>query len=79
VTDRRIGQTGVVGVLARMARGLSVWFRADMDANGGVREATGLPYGRPRAPGNGLPTAAKSTSCTPAATMAHVTWLLGHG
>ena len=38
-----IGRTGVVGVLANGA-GPTLWFRADMDANGGVRETTGLPY-----------------------------------
>jgi hippurate hydrolase len=38
-----IGKTGVVGVL-RNGPGSVVWFRADMDANGGVRETTGLPW-----------------------------------
>jgi hippurate hydrolase len=37
-----IGKTGVVGVY-RNGPGKTIWYRADMDANG-VREETGLPY-----------------------------------
>ena len=37
-----IGGTGVVGVL-KNGPGKTVWYRADMDANG-VQEITGLPY-----------------------------------
>ena len=38
-----IGKTGVVGVL-KNGPGPTLWYRADMDANGGVRESTGLPW-----------------------------------
>ena len=38
-----IGKTGVVGVL-KNGPGPTLWYRADMDANGGVRETTGLPW-----------------------------------
>jgi hippurate hydrolase len=40
-----IGKTGVVGVL-KNGPGPTLWYRADMDANGGVRETTELPLGR---------------------------------
>ncbi len=69
-----VGKTGVVGVLKNGA-GPTVWFRADMDANGGVRETTGLPW------------AAKGpqrlADCSEVDVMhacghdGHITWLLG--
>ena len=43
VVTTGIGKTGVVGVLKNGA-GPTLWFRADMDANGGVSESTGLPW-----------------------------------
>ncbi len=69
-----IGRTGVVGVL-KNGPGPTLWFRADMDANGGVREATGLPWAatKPQALADG----SEVDVMHACGHDAHVTWLLG--
>jgi hippurate hydrolase len=69
-----IAKTGVVGVL-RNGPGPVVWFRADMDAIGGVRETTGLAWAakaRQRLPGGVEIDVMHSCGHD-----AHVTWMLG--
>lgn len=68
-----IGETGVVGVL-KNGYGPTVWFRADMDANG-VKEETELPYaaiGKQR-----LDDGSEIDVMHACGHDAHVTWLLG--
>ncbi len=68
-----VGKTGVVGVL-KNGPGATLWFRADMDANG-VREETGLPWAATEsqrmADGSEVPV---MHAC---GHDAHITWLLG--
>lgn len=68
-----VGKTGVVGVLEN-GPGATLWFRADMDANG-VREETGLPWAATEpqrlADGTEVPV---MHAC---GHDAHITWLLG--
>ena len=69
-----IGGTGVVGVL-RNGPGPTLWYRADMDANGGLIETTGLDYaasGPQR-----LPDGTEVDAMHACGHDAHVTWLLG--
>ncbi len=69
-----IGKTGVVGVL-KNGPGPTLWFRADMDANGGVTETTGLAWAAagPQRLADGSEVAAMHACGHDA----HVTWLLG--
>ncbi len=69
-----IGKTGVVGVLKNGA-GPTLWFRADMDANGGVSESTGLPWAA-TAPQK-LPDGSEVAVMHSCGHDAHVTWMLG--
>lgn len=69
-----IGKTGVVGVLNNGA-GPTVWFRADMDANPGVRETTGLPYAA--AAKQRLADGTEIDVMHACGHDAHVTWMLG--
>ena len=69
-----IGKTGVVGVFAN-GPGKTLWFRADMDANGGVREATGLAYASTRP--QRLADGSEVDTMHACGHDAHVTWLLG--
>ena len=69
-----IGKTGVVGVFAN-GPGKTLWFRADMDANGGVREATGLAYASTRP--ERLADGSEVDTMHACGHDAHVTWLLG--
>ncbi len=68
-----IGKTGVVGVL-RNGAGPTLWFRADMDANG-VKEATGLPYAATAR--QKLADGSEVDVMHACGHDAHVTWLLG--
>lgn len=68
-----IGGTGVVGVM-RNGPGKTVWYRADMDANG-VEEITGLPYA-PKAKQK-LADGSEEWAMHACGHDAHVTWLLG--
>ncbi len=68
-----IGGTGVVGVL-RNGPGKTVWYRADMDANG-VQEITGLPYAATTK--QTLPDGSEEWAMHACGHDAHVTWLLG--
>jgi hippurate hydrolase len=68
-----IGKTGVVGVLPN-GSGPSVWFRADMDANG-VKEETGLPYASQAK--QRLDDGSEIDVMHACGHDAHVTWLLG--
>ncbi len=68
-----IGKTGVVGVLKNGA-GSTLWFRADMDANG-VREMTGLPYAATAR--QKMPDGSEADVMHACGHDAHVTWLLG--
>lgn len=68
-----IGKTGVVGVM-KNGPGPTLWFRADMDANG-VKEITGLPYapkGKQR-----LEDGREVDAMHACGHDAHVTWMLG--
>lgn len=69
-----IGKTGVVGVL-KNGPGPTLWYRADMDANGGVRETTGLPWAatKPQTLADG----SEVDVMHACGHDAHVTWLLG--
>lgn len=69
-----VGKTGVVGVL-KNGPGPTVWFRADMDANGGVREATGVAWAasQPQRLADGT----EIDVMHACGHDAHVTWLLG--
>ena len=69
-----IGKTGVVGVF-KNGPGKTLWFRADMDANGGVREATGLAYASTRP--QRLADGSELHAMHACGHDAHVTWLLG--
>lgn len=69
-----IGTTGVVGVLSNGA-GPTVWFRADMDANPGVRETTGLPYAATAK--QRLADGSEIDVMHACGHDAHVTWMLG--
>lgn len=69
-----VGKTGVVGVL-KNGPGPTVWFRADMDANGGVRETTGLAWAA-TAPQR-LPDGSEVDVMHACGHDGHVTWLLG--
>lgn len=69
-----IGGTGVVGVL-RNGSGPTLWYRADMDANGGLIETTGFDYaaiGPQR-----LPDGTEVDAMHACGHDAHVTWMLG--
>ncbi|KPQ26726.1 MAG: amidohydrolase [Porphyrobacter sp. HL-46] len=68
-----IGGTGVVGVL-RNGPGKTIWYRADMDANG-VQEITGLPYAATTR--QTLPDGSEQWAMHACGHDAHVTWLLG--
>jgi amidohydrolase len=68
-----IGKTGVVGVLKNGA-GPTVWFRADMDANG-VAETTGLPYAAKTK--QRMDDGSEVDVMHACGHDAHVTWLLG--
>ncbi|WP_310476364.1 amidohydrolase [Sandarakinorhabdus sp.] len=68
-----IGGTGVVGVL-RNGPGKTIWYRADMDANG-VEEITGLPYAAKAR--QKLPDGSDEWAMHACGHDAHVTWLLG--
>lgn len=68
-----IGKTGVVGVF-KNGPGRTLWFRADMDANG-VRETTGLPYAASKP--QRLPDGRDVDVMHACGHDAHVTWLLG--
>ncbi|QMW24061.1 amidohydrolase [Sandaracinobacteroides saxicola] len=68
-----IGKTGVVGVL-RNGPGKTLWYRADMDANG-VKEATGLPYAATKP--QKLADGSEQWAMHACGHDAHVTWLLG--
>ena len=69
-----IGKTGVVGVL-KNGPGPTLWYRADMDANGGVRETTGLPWAamKPQTLADG----SEVDVMHACGHDAHITWLLG--
>ncbi len=69
-----IGRTGVVGVL-KNGPGPTLWYRADMDANGGVRETTGLPWAatKPQTLADG----SEVDVMHACGHDAHITWLLG--
>ena len=69
-----IGKTGVVGVL-KNGPGPTVWFRADMDANGGVRETTGIAWVA-KGPQQ-LPDGKSVDAMHACGHDAHTTWLLG--
>lgn len=69
-----IGKTGVVGVLVN-GPGPTVWFRADMDANPGVRETTGLPYAASAK--QRLADGTEIDVMHACGHDAHVTWMLG--
>jgi len=69
-----IGATGVVGVLSN-GSGPTVWFRADMDANPGVRESTGLPYAATSK--QRLADGSEIDVMHACGHDAHVTWMLG--
>lgn len=69
-----IGKTGVVGVL-RNGPGPTLWFRADMDANGGVRETTGLAWAA--AGPQRQPDGTEVDVMHACGHDGHVTWLLG--
>ncbi|PZO02362.1 MAG: amidohydrolase [Alphaproteobacteria bacterium] len=69
-----IGKTGVVGVLVN-GPGPTVWFRADMDANPGVRETTGLPYAATAK--QRLADGTEIDVMHACGHDAHVTWMLG--
>jgi amidohydrolase len=69
-----IGKTGVVGVFNN-GPGKNLWFRADMDANGGVREATGLAYASTKP--QRLADGSEVNAMHACGHDAHVTWLLG--
>jgi amidohydrolase len=68
-----IGKTGVVGVLLN-GPGPTVWYRADMDANG-VHEVTGLPYAAKNK--QRLADGSEVDVMHACGHDAHVTWLLG--
>ncbi len=68
-----IGKTGVVGVL-KNGPGQTLWFRADMDANG-VRETTGLDYAAAKP--QRLPDGRDVDAMHACGHDAHVTWMLG--
>jgi amidohydrolase len=68
-----IGGTGVVGVM-KNGPGKTVWYRADMDANG-VEEITGLPYAATQK--QKLPDGSEEWAMHACGHDAHVTWLLG--
>ncbi len=68
-----IGKTRVVGVLKNGA-GRTLWFRADMDANG-VRETTGLDYAAKKP--QKLPDGTEADAMHACGNDAHVTWMLG--
>lgn len=68
-----IAKTGVVAVL-RNGEGPTLWFRADMDANG-IKEETGLPYA-PKAKQR-LPSGVEVDVMHACGHDAHTTWLLG--
>ena len=65
---------GVVGVL-KNGPGPTLWYRADMDANGGVRETTGLPWAamQPQTLADG----SEVDVMHACGHDAHITWLLG--
>jgi amidohydrolase len=69
-----IGKTGVVGVL-KNGLGPTLWFRADMDANGGVRETTGLAWAA-KSPQR-LPDGTDLDAMHACGHDAHITWMLG--
>jgi amidohydrolase len=69
-----IGKTGVVGVL-KNGPGPTLWFRADMDANGGVRETTGLAWAAKQP--QRLPDGTELDAMHACGHDAHVTWMLG--
>ena len=69
-----IGTTGVVGVF-KNGSGPTVWFRADMDANPGVLETTGLPYAAPAK--QRLADGTEIDVMHACGHDAHVTWMLG--
>jgi amidohydrolase len=69
-----IGKTGVVGVLKNRP-GPTLWFRADMDANGGVKETTGLAWAAPKP--QRLPDGTELDVMHACGHDAHTTWLLG--
>jgi amidohydrolase len=68
-----IGGTGVVGVM-KNGPGKTVWYRADMDANG-VEEITGLPYAAKAK--QKQPDGSEEWAMHACGHDAHVTWLLG--
>jgi amidohydrolase len=68
-----IGKTGVVGVM-KNGPGKTLWYRADMDANG-VEEVTGLPYAAKTK--QKLPDGTEEWAMHACGHDAHVTWLLG--
>lgn len=68
-----IAKTGVVGVF-RNGPGKTIWYRADMDANG-IREETGLPYAAVKP--QKLPDGSEQWAMHACGHDAHVVWLLG--
>ena len=68
-----IGKTGVVGLL-KNGPGPTLWFRADMDANGGVRETTGLAWSASAQ--QRLPDGTEIDAMHACGHDAHVTWML---
>jgi amidohydrolase len=68
-----IGKTGVVGVFKNGA-GRTLWFRADMDANG-VRETADIDYAATKP--QKLPDGTEAYAMHACGHDAHVTWMLG--